>query len=164
MERRQYMGSNKRREGSQRDVEKHAVVDREAEEQADDHEVGCRLEGAWVEPEHARLFLQLEHAVRGVEHKLGDEREKLLGQPPLVHSLLAHERHLERLEEVPLLLPADLGQRVLEQVRSPQPQDACARVQHHSDPRQCRSASFCSNAVVDIACSMLRGVASSDSQ
>eukprot|EP00960_Hanusia_phi_P013187 384893-Hanusia_phi.AAC.1 len=100
----------------------------EAEEQANEHELLRGLERGRVEPQHTRLLLLHEHAEGWIEELLHDEREELLLQPPLVHPFLPDERHLERLEQVALLLPAQLVQRVLQQVRPAKSDDAEGRV------------------------------------
>eukprot|EP00966_Prymnesium_polylepis_P043563 1010141-Prymnesium_polylepis.1 len=98
-------------------VEDDAVVDGDAEEDADQLELALVLEARAVEPKLPQLVVVDEHAKRNVEDLRHDELEKLLLHAALVDAVLARELHLERLLEV-LLAERHLQQRVGDQVRA----------------------------------------------
>mmetsp|Transcript_11500 Transcript_11500/g.28707 ORF Transcript_11500/g.28707 Transcript_11500/m.28707 type:complete len:485 (-) Transcript_11500:933-2387(-) len=107
-------------------VQDDAVVDGDAEEDADQLELAVALEGVLVEPEGAERLVVGEHSVAHVEDLRDDELEELLLHAALVDALLAHELHLERLLEV-LLAQGHLQQRVRDEMGPPHAHDEVGR-------------------------------------
>eukprot|EP00982_Pelagococcus_subviridis_P006660 30234-Pelagococcus_subviridis.AAC.5 len=112
-------------------VEDVLVINRQADDDADELELHVlepqivRLGG---EPERPRLVVVREHPERRVEHSTDEELEELLRDAALVHALLAHERHLQRLAEISLAFARNLRQHVLDQGIPPHPDDEKRRI------------------------------------